>query len=101
MMVNMCDRLDRVERRGNEAGTSTQDVRKVGAEPKANSGSRAESPRWADYKDFEKGVDDISDGGVDDKTEGYRGGFWQPRNRRDFRNRTRSPFGQRGNFSSI
>jgi hypothetical protein len=32
---NMCDRLDRVERHGNEAGTSTQDVRKVGAEPKS------------------------------------------------------------------
>jgi len=32
---NMCDRLDRVERHGNEAGTSTQDVRKVGAESKS------------------------------------------------------------------
>jgi hypothetical protein len=28
MMGNVCDRLDRVEKRGNEAGTSTQDVRK-------------------------------------------------------------------------
>jgi hypothetical protein len=35
VMGNMCDRLDRVERHGNEAGTSTQDVRKVGAEPKS------------------------------------------------------------------
>jgi len=43
VMGNVCDRLDRVERHGSEAGTSTQDVRKVGAEPKANSGSRAES----------------------------------------------------------
>ena len=43
MMGNVCDRLDRVERHGSEAGTSTQDVRKDGAEPKANSGSRAES----------------------------------------------------------
>ena len=30
-----------MEKRGNEDGTSTQNVRKVGAEPKANSGSRA------------------------------------------------------------
>jgi len=41
VMGNMCDRLDRVEIHGNEADTSTQDVRKVGVEPKANSGSRA------------------------------------------------------------
>jgi hypothetical protein len=59
VMGTVCDRLDRVERRGNEAGTSDQDVRKVGAEPKANSGSRAEKPRWADYEDFEEDVDDI------------------------------------------
>ena len=43
VMGNLCDRLDRVERHGSEAGRSTQDVRKVGSEPKANSGSRAES----------------------------------------------------------
>jgi len=54
VMVNVCDRLDRVEKRGNEAGTSTQNVRKLGAEPKANNGSRAETPRWADYKDYER-----------------------------------------------
>ena len=41
VMGNVCDRLDRVEKHGNEAGTSTQNVRKLGAEPKANSGSRA------------------------------------------------------------
>ena len=52
MMGNVCDRLDRVEKRGNEAGTSTQNVRKLGAEPKANNGSRAERPRWADYEDY-------------------------------------------------
>ena len=45
MTGNMCDRLDRVERCGNKAGTSTQDVRKVGVELKANSGSKAERPR--------------------------------------------------------
>jgi hypothetical protein len=45
VMGNMCDRLDRVERCGNKAGTSTQDVRKVGVELKANSGSKAERPR--------------------------------------------------------
>ena len=32
---------------------------KVGAEPKAKSGSRAERPRWVDY---EEDVDDIGDG---------------------------------------
>jgi hypothetical protein len=45
VMGNVCDRLDRVERHGNEAGTGTQDMRKVGAELKANSGGRAERPR--------------------------------------------------------
>jgi len=68
VMGNVCDRLDRVERCGNEAGTSTQDVRKVGAEPKANIGSRAERPWWADYKDFKKDVDHIGDGGFEDET---------------------------------
>jgi hypothetical protein len=38
-----------VKKCGNEAGTSTQYVRKVGAEPKSNNCSRAERPRWADY----------------------------------------------------
>jgi len=52
VMGNVCDRLDKVESRGNEAGTSTQDVRKVGAKPRANSGNRGERPRWVDYKDF-------------------------------------------------
>jgi hypothetical protein len=52
-----------VERHGNEAGTKTQDVRKVGGEPRANSGSRVKRPRWAKYEDFEEGVDDIGDGG--------------------------------------
>jgi hypothetical protein len=60
VMGNVCDRLDRVEKRGNEAGTSTQNVRKLGAEPKANNGSRVERPRWADYEDFKEAVDDIS-----------------------------------------
>ena len=60
MMGNVCDRLDRVEKRANEAGTSTQNVRKLGAEPKANNGSRVERPRWADYEDFKEAVDDIS-----------------------------------------
>jgi len=76
VMGNMCDRLDRVERRGNEASTSTQDVRKLGAELKANSGSTAERPRWADYKDFK----DIGGGGFKDDTIGNREGFQQPRN---------------------
>jgi len=93
----MCVRLDKVEKRGNEAGKSTQDVRKLGSEPKANSGSRAERPRWAD---FEEEVDDIGDSGFEDEAIGHREGFWQFRNRRDFGNRTRGQFSQRGNFHS-
>jgi len=77
MNLDICDRLDRVEKRGNEDGTSTQDVRKLGVEPKANSGSRAERPSWADY---EEDVDDIGDGGFEDKAMGHREGFRQPRN---------------------
>jgi len=75
VMRNMCDRLDRVESRGNEAGTSTQDVRKVEAKPRANSGSRSERPRWANYKDFEENVDDIGYGGLEDEAIGHREGF--------------------------
>jgi len=45
VMGNVCETLDRVEKLGNEAGTSTQNVSKLGAEPKANNGSRAERPR--------------------------------------------------------
>jgi len=56
VMGNVCDRLDRVEKRANKAGTNTQNVRKLGAEPKANNGSRAERPRWVDYKDFKEAV---------------------------------------------
>jgi len=48
-----------VEKCGNDAGTSTQDIRKLGAKLKENSGSGAERPRWADYEDFEEDVDDI------------------------------------------
>jgi hypothetical protein len=42
---NVCDRLEKVEKYGNEVGTSTQDMSKVGAEPKSNNNSRAERPR--------------------------------------------------------
>jgi hypothetical protein len=77
MNLDMCDRLDRVEKCGNEDGTSTQEVRKLGVEPKANSGSRAERPRWADY---EEDVDDIGDGGFEDTAMGHQEGFRQPRN---------------------
>jgi hypothetical protein len=69
---------------GNKAGTNTQDVRKVGAEPQANSGSRAERPRWVDYEDFEEDIDDIGDGGFGDETIGYREGFRQPREPKGF-----------------
>jgi hypothetical protein len=101
VMGNVCDRLDRVEKRGNEAGTSTQNVRKLGSEPKANNGSRAERPRWADYEYFEEAVDDIGDGGFEDEAIGHREGFRQPRNGRDYGNRTRGQFGQRENFRSV
>jgi hypothetical protein len=38
-------------------------VRKLRAESKANSGSRAERPKWFDYEDFKEDVDDVGDGG--------------------------------------
>ena len=75
VMGNVCDRLEKVVKHGNVAGTYTQDVRKVGAEPNSNDGSGAERPRWADYENFEADVDDIGDGGFKDETIGYREGF--------------------------
>ena len=84
MMGNVCNRLEKVGKHGNMAGTCTQDVRKVGAEPKSNNGSGAERPRWVDYADFEEDVDDFGDGGFKDETIGHQEGFWQRRNRRDF-----------------
>jgi hypothetical protein len=84
MMGNVCDRLKKVGKHGNMAGTCTQDVRKVGAEPKSNNGSGAERPRWVDYPNFGEDVDDIGDGGFKEETIGHREGFWQPRNQRDF-----------------
>jgi hypothetical protein len=65
------------------AGTCTQDVKKVGAEPKSNNDSGAERPRWVDYADFEEDVDDIGDGGFKDETIGHWECFRQHRNRRD------------------
>jgi hypothetical protein len=84
VMGNVCDRLEKVGKHGNVAGTCTQDVRKFGAKPKSNNGSGAERPRWADYEDFEEDIDDIAYGGFKDETIGYREGFRQPINRRDF-----------------
>jgi hypothetical protein len=101
VMGNVCDRLDRVEKHGNVARTCTQDVRKFGAEPKSNNGNRAERPRWANYEDFEEAVNDIDDGGFEDEAIGHQEGFRQPRNRRDFGNRSRGQFGQRENFCSV
>jgi hypothetical protein len=85
-----------VEKHSNEVCTSTQDVRKLGAKPKANTGSRAERPRY--YEDFEEDVDDIGDDGFEDEAMGHGEGFRQPRNRRDFGNKTRGQFGQRKTF---
>jgi hypothetical protein len=75
MMRNVCDRLEKVGKHGNVAGTYNQDVRKVGAEPKSNNGSGAERPRGADYEDFEEDGDDICDGGFKDETIGHREGI--------------------------
>ena len=74
MMGNVCDRLDRVERCGNEVGLHPRHE-EAWAEPKANSGSRAERPRWADYEDFREDVDDIGDGGFEDVAKGHQEGF--------------------------
>jgi hypothetical protein len=62
-----------VGKQGNVARTSTQDVRKVGAEPKSNNDNGAVRPRWVDY--------DIVDGGFKDETIG-EGRFleaWKPK----------------------
>jgi hypothetical protein len=101
VMGNVCDSLDREEKHGKVAGTCTQDVRKVGADPKSNSCNMAARPRWADYEDFEEAVDDIGGGGFVDKAIGQREGFRHPRNQRDFGNRTRGQFGQRENFCNV
>jgi hypothetical protein len=84
MMGNVCDRLEKVGKHGNVAGTCTQDVIKFGAQHKSNNGSGAEGPRWVDYEDFEEDVDDIGDVGFKDEIIGHQEGFWQPRNQRNF-----------------
>ena len=101
VMGNVCDRLERVEKHGNEAGTSTQDVRMVRSDSKPNNGSRTERLGWVDYEDFKEDVDDIGDGGFKDETIGHWECFRQPRDRWDFRNKTRGEFGQRGNFRNF
>jgi hypothetical protein len=83
VMGNVCDRLEKVGKQGNMAGTCNQDVRKVRAELKSNNGNGVERPRWDDYDDFED-IDDIGDGGFKDETISHQEGFWQPRNRRNF-----------------
>jgi hypothetical protein len=76
VMGNVCDKLDRVVKHGNEVGTSTQDMRNVRAEPKANNGSRDERRRLANY---EEDIADIGDGGFEDEAIGHQEGFRQPR----------------------
>jgi len=74
----MCDHEVRIKR-GNEACTHTQDMSKLKAEPKANSGNKVERPSWADYEDyenFEEAIDDIGDSGFEDDVVGHREGFW-------------------------
>ncbi|KAJ7002446.1 hypothetical protein NC653_007807 [Populus alba x Populus x berolinensis] len=64
-MGNVCDRIEKVGKYGNVAGTCTQDIRKVGADPKSNNGSGVERPIWVDYEDIEEDVDDIGDEVID------------------------------------
>jgi hypothetical protein len=65
-----------------------------------NYGRKIISPRWADSEDFVEAVDDIGDGGFEDEAIGHREGYRQPRNQRDYGNRTRGQFGQRETFRS-
>ena len=74
-MGNVCDRLEKVAKHGNMAGTCTQDVRKVGAELKSNHGSGAKRLKQDDYEDFEEDVDDNGEGGFKDETIGDTGRF--------------------------
>jgi hypothetical protein len=83
MMGNVSDRLKKVGKHGNMAGTWTQDMRKVGAESKSNNGSGVERPRRVDYEDFEEDVDDNSDGGFKDEIIGHREGIRQPKKQGD------------------
>ena len=69
-MGNVCDRLEKVKKHGNMAGTCTQDVRKVGVELKSNHGSGAERPKWDDFEYFKEDVDDNGDSGFKDETIG-------------------------------
>jgi len=57
--------------------------------------------RWADYEDFEEDDDDFSHDGFEEETIGLKEGFRQPRNWRDFKNRTRAQFSQRENFRNF
>ena len=81
-------------------GISTHDARHVWVELKSNNGSKSEKPRWIDYEAYED-TDDIDDDGFEDETIGHNEGFWQPRNRREFRNRARGQFKKRGNICNF
>jgi len=70
----------------------------LGLNQKQTIAVRPKGQGGADYEDFEEDIDDIGDGGFEDETIGHREGFRQPRNRRDFENRTWSQFGQRRHF---
>ena len=54
VMGNVCDKLDRVEKHGNEANTSTYDATKVRVKPKSNNGSISKRLRWANNEFFEE-----------------------------------------------
>jgi len=87
-----------VEKRSNEAGPSTQDVRKLGAEPKANSGSRPKGQGGLIMRILRRLLMILVM--VVLRMRPWEG-FRQLRNQRDFGNRTRGQFDQRENFHSV
>jgi len=56
VMGNVCDKLERVDKRGNEDGTSTQDVRKEGCEPRDHVVTQ---PKLKDTKFLESQVNQV------------------------------------------
>ena len=87
-----------MEKRSNEAGPSTQDVRKLGAEPKANSGSRPKGQGGLIMRILRRLLMILVM--VVLRMRPWEG-FRQLRNQRDFGNRTRGQFDQRENFHSV
>jgi len=83
VMGNVCDRLDRVEKRGNRLVQAPKTWGRLGLNRKQTIVVGPKGQGGADYEDFEEDVDDIGDGGFEDETIGHWEGFRQPTNRRD------------------